>query len=272
MDNPNLDQALDTAWDNTQDTSDLVEGQASQPETPEVTTPEVVDGAVEAETPKKEEKPEQAEKGEGEVEDKFTNVDPETLPEELKAIYKSLQADYTKKRQSDSAKVKEIEERLKAQEATEGEEQDLSNLTPEEIKEIARQEVIDKQSELWRVEAVGKLEQIDPRLNENHPEYEKTAWLDEMVRSRLDQELALYEQENGSPVGFDTEDRAKKLISQIDGYVEEKSKAYLQKQSLLAQEKSKKLQKASPEVTNPTTKRSGSMSLDDAIDSAFENS
>lgn len=33
------------------------------------------------------------------VEDKFSNVDPETLPPELKAIYKNLQADYTKKTQ-----------------------------------------------------------------------------------------------------------------------------------------------------------------------------
>ena len=253
MDNPALDQALDTAWDNTQE-SDVVEPEVSQPTEPEITTPEVVS---EVKTP--------------EAEDKFTSVDPETLPDEVKAIYKSLQADYTKKRQIESAKLKEYESRLKALE-TPSEEQDLSGLTPEQIKEIARQEVEERTAQAWRTEALGKLESIDPRLNENHPDYQKTAWFDISVRATLDQELALYEQENGTPVGFKTEERAKELISQLDGYVEEKSKAYLQKQSLLAKTKSEKLQKASPDVTNPTTKRAGHMNIDEAIDAAFENS
>lgn len=34
------------------------------------------------------------------VEESFSNVDPETLPPELKAVYKNLQSDYTKKTQS----------------------------------------------------------------------------------------------------------------------------------------------------------------------------
>lgn len=254
MDNPSLDQALDTAWDNTQ--GNVVEPEVSQPEVSEVAEPEVV-SEPEVKAP--------------EAEDKFTSVDPETLPDEVKAIYKSLQADYTKKRQIESAKLKEYEARLKALETPE-EEQDLSNLTPEQIKEIARQEVISQQAEAWRAEAVTKLENIDPRLNENHPDYAKTEWFDTAIRATLDQELAKYEQENGSPVGFDVEGRAKKLISNLDGYVEEKSKAYLQKQSLLAKEKSEKLQKASPDVTNPTTKRAGTMSLEESIEAAFENS
>lgn len=257
MDNPSLDQALDNAWGNTQD-SDVVDPKVSQPEVDKVAEPEIVSGApkAEVETP--------------EAEDKFTNVDPETLPDEVKAIYKSLQADYTKKRQIESAKLKEYESRLKALEAP-AEEQDLSNLSPEQIKEIARQEVISQQAEAWRTEAVSKLESIDPRLNENHPDYQKTEWFDTAIRATLDQELAKYEQENGSPVGFDVEGRTKQLISKLDGYVEEKSKAYLQKQSLLAKEKSEKLQKASPDVTNPTTKRAGNMSLEESIEAAFEN-
>lgn len=34
------------------------------------------------------------------AEDKFSNIDPETLPPELKGVYKNLQADYTRKTQS----------------------------------------------------------------------------------------------------------------------------------------------------------------------------
>lgn len=264
MDNPSLDQALNTAWDNTQDdSSDVVEETQSQVVAKdEVTTPEV--GSEE--TPQS--------NGDSEPEDKFSSLNPEELPDEVKPIYKSLQADYTRKRQADSAKVKELEARLdqllNAQEP--GEEEDLSNLTPEQIKEIAKQEVLNETVKVWEATAKQELDEIDPRLNENHPEYEKTAWFDQLIRARLDQELEMYKEENGTPVGFDYKGVAKKLISSLDEYVEEKSKTYLQKQSQLAKSKAEKLQKANPTVTNPETKRSGRMSIDDAIEMAFERS
>lgn len=44
------------------------------------------------------------------AEDKFTNIDPETLSPELKAIYKNLQADYTKKTQSNAETRKKAEQ------------------------------------------------------------------------------------------------------------------------------------------------------------------
>lgn len=43
------------------------------------------------------------------TEDRFSTVDPETLPPELKAIYKNLQSDYTKKTMSAAEKAKKAE-------------------------------------------------------------------------------------------------------------------------------------------------------------------
>lgn len=266
MDNPTLDQVLDSAWDDNNGTvsSDTDGGddtvQGSQPE------PSVEPKPVEVSEPKVTDKP---------TEENFSSVDPESLPEELKNIYKSLQADYTRKRQLETAKLREYETKIKQLEdkLTGGEQEDLSNLTPEEqIRELARQEVKSQQAEAYRSTAKVDLENLDSRLNENHPDFKKFEWLDGMVRAQLDHELSLYEEEHGTPVGFDHVGKAKSLLNSFDAYVEAKAKAYLQEQSRIAKEKAEKTSKASPDVTNPTTRRSGNMSLDDAIETAFGNS
>jgi hypothetical protein len=45
-------------------------------------------------------------------EERFSNVDPNDLPPEMQALYKSLQRDYTQKRQADSAKAAEAQQKL----------------------------------------------------------------------------------------------------------------------------------------------------------------
>jgi len=50
-------------------------------------------------------------------EDRFTDINPDDLPPELQVVYKSLQRDYTKKRQADSNRAREAEERLTQLEA-----------------------------------------------------------------------------------------------------------------------------------------------------------
>lgn len=50
-------------------------------------------------------------------EDRFTSINPDELSPELQQVYKMLQRDYTKKRQEESGRVKDAEERLQAQEA-----------------------------------------------------------------------------------------------------------------------------------------------------------
>lgn len=51
------------------------------------------------------------------VEETFSNIDPKTLPPELQALHKNLQADYTKKTQAIAQKAKEIAEAQKKAQA-----------------------------------------------------------------------------------------------------------------------------------------------------------
>ena len=44
-------------------------------------------------------------------EDSFTNINPESLPEDMKSLYKSMQADYTRKTQDIASRRKEYDER-----------------------------------------------------------------------------------------------------------------------------------------------------------------
>lgn len=64
---------------------------------------------VPAGTPEGQNGPAQTQEQGASVEEQFSNVDPKTLPPELQAIYKSMQADYTKKTQKAAEAAKKAE-------------------------------------------------------------------------------------------------------------------------------------------------------------------
>jgi len=60
-----------------------------------------------------EDKDKQTQEANSQQEENFASIDPETLPDELKSLYKSMQADYTRKTQDLSSRRKEYDEREK---------------------------------------------------------------------------------------------------------------------------------------------------------------
>lgn len=254
-----LDQAIGDIFDGTE--AKEVEVKAEPKETLGEITEEAAKTAVDQETDKPVTEKE---------EEKFTKVNPNDLSPELQSIYKSLQADYTKKRQEESSRVKRLEAELEnLKKGTEGTESIPEGMeeTPEQVAKRVFRET--QETEFDRV---AKLEYptIDPRLDEGKPvEYDSI--LDEWVRSNLTSRLEDYVEENGTNLGFDYKGISKELISKFDSYLTNLKQAYLLKETSRAKEQAGKLQKQSPSISSaPSTKAFKKMNLNDAIESAFD--
>lgn len=260
-----LDQAIGDVFDGTE--TKEVEKEVKVEAKPEVVEPkgEITKEAAKTEVDQETDKPVAEE-----AEEKFTKVNPNELSPELQSIYKSLQADYTKKRQIESERVRRLEEELEnikkstseVKETPEGEEE-----TPEQV---AKRVFRETQEEEFDRTAKMEYPKIDPRLDEGKPvEYDEI--LDEWVRANLTSQLESYVEENGTNLGFDYKGISKELISKFDTYLTNLKKAYLSKETSRAKEQAGKLQKQSPSISAaPSTKAFKKMNLNDAIESAFD--
>lgn len=259
MDTPSaLDTALNNAFDST------VGEEEVKPTEPvaEVEQPEEV-------------KPEEA-KTEEVQEEGFTKVNPAELPEELKPIYKGLVADYTRKRQVETAEVKtvraeneqlkaQLEELLQGREPEAEEHQDSRPLTAEDVERI----FIERQESAWEKQAQADIPTIDGRLDEHNPiEYDEDLFI--KVITKLDEELTSYEAEKGTKLGFNYKQVAEEVIKNYDKKLESKFKSWSQKQTNLVREKADNFKKSAPATsTAKGVKATGKVSLDEAINTAF---
>lgn len=262
-----LDTALEDAIKETEAEPEETVTESEPVEQPEKVKPEEVKD-VEVQEP---------EEGEQQQEESFTKLDPNSLPEEVKPFYKSMLADYTRKRQAESAEVKGLRTEVETLKSTlenlqqqdyEPEQQGDPNrpLIAEEVREI----VIREREQAWETEAQVDFPNLDPRLDENNPiEYDKS--LDFVVRAMLDSELADHIEKTGTKLGFDYKGAVKGILEAENKRLENLFKSWTQKQTQKVKENAEKLKKASPNsVSAPSNKISKGMSLDEALDAALE--
>lgn len=206
-------------------------------------------------------------------EEKFSLVDPETLPDELKGTYKSLQADYTRKRQAESKLLKDLQRKI--QDLETGSKPVLSptvedsTLTPEQrAREIARQTFREEQEKSWIEQAQSDYIRLDDRLDDNSPVHDPK--LDSWLQNTLDDELAKHESESGSKTSFNYKERAKELIEEWDEYISSLNKKFIEKQKQMAKEQATKSAKFSPEVSQAKSKTTHhKVGLDEAFELAL---
>lgn len=221
-----------------------------------VDTPEKAEEAPEQETEK------EAEPAEDKSED-FTNLNPDELPGELKAVYKSLQADYTRKTQEAANIRKESEKRVEELEKRLRELEQPRRMTPEEqLRNAVRGELEADKVMAFRQQAINDYEQADPRLNRDSEDYDKPT--DLYVGQEMDQRLSDHLKQGNSEYTFDYKTALKDVLSDWDEYVQSKNKAFLEKQQAQAKEKAQKVQKQNPKGKSGSS-RPKKPSLDEAI-------
>lgn len=218
-------------------------------------------------------------------EESYTRIDPKTLPPELQAMHKSLLRDYTKKTQALAKQRKEFEERQlqrteQPQEVPQAPVRPNENMSVEEFEAYMlskveekltaqQQKILDEQNQKYLEKAVQEFEATDERLNPESPEGVYDEYMRNAVGIKLDEALAKYTEENGSPIGFDYQSMTEQLIEQYEKHIESRAKAVAEARTKKAFQGVKRTASTSVPSSQAPSKPAGRMSLDEAIDSAF---
>lgn len=203
----------------------------------------------------------------------FTKVNPEELPEELKGVYKSLQADYTRKtqqaakvRKESESRIEELENKLKQLESPNQSQRPKSQT--EQLKDFVKSEIEAEKIQEFRDEAISEYEAADPRLEMDSDTYDKAT--DLFVGQEMDAKLQEHV-ENGKPqYTFDYKKALKETLSDWDSYLQTKKEAFLKDQRKQAKQKTKQVQKQNPKGQSGRG-RPKKVSLDEAIQLARQN-
>lgn len=277
---------------------DVLEEGNSAEQTHNPATPEAQPSAPATATPAGEAKP-AAEPAQPTAEQEaFTHIDPKTLSPELQQVYKSLQADYTRKRQAETAKIREMEAKLAAQGQPQvqpqvpnepGNQDFLGQLglTEEQLSKMSLQEYTaavleaakrgvqleteQKTVETFESQAVVDFLSTDPRLNpelEGSFEPRMATW----VGSEMDKAYEKHINETGTPLGFDYRAEATKLVGQWDEWIENQLKQKVAKTTENAKNNAQKHLRSAPPGTQSRSTVQNAPSLDDAIEAAFDES
>jgi len=268
-DTPTLDEAFDQA------SSELTSKEESPKETEEKPE-ESQEPEKESESPKEEPEP-KAEESEEDKEEAFADKGELVgkTPEEMEEIYKNWQSSYTKKRQAERKELEDMRARLesleKAPKEEKADDKPLSELTPEEyaikVAEMAKTEVNTARNNAY-IEAQEKsFFELDPRLSEDSPTYDKD--LTDLVMMRLSNAREAHDAEGLPITQFDFLGKAKEYIEAFDSRIKNSNQAFLKRQSEIARTRSNDFAKESPKTSGAKSKPKV-MDLDDAIESAFE--
>lgn len=223
---------------------------------------------------------ETTEESEDETEDNqesFTKkFNPDDLPDELRGVYKSLQADYTRKTQELANERKKTASELESLKKQLSELQKPNEEVEKKSPQEELQDFIDRRIEQtgeakriadFRETAIKDYEQSDDRLRLNSDTYDKPT--DLYVGQEMDNRLREHIESGEPEYTFDYKTHLKEVLSEWDEYVQKQQKAFLEKQSKKAKEKAKQVTKQNPKGKSGPG-RPKKMSLDEAIVAASQ--
>lgn len=204
-------------------------------------------------------------------EESFSTTNPDELPDELKGIYKSLQADYTRKTQEIAEKRKESESKIAKLEKTlkelqEAKEQPSQNQQEksgeEQLRDFVKGEIESERVAEYRDQAIADYESTDPRLNQSGDDYDEAT--DLFVGQKMDTLLEKHLEKGNPKYTFDHRSAIKKVLKDWDTYLESKQKSFLEQQQKQAKKKAKEVTKQNPKSKTGVS-RPKKPTLDEAI-------
>jgi polyhydroxyalkanoate synthesis regulator phasin len=200
--------------------------------------------------------------------------DPEKLPPELKGVYKNLMKGFTQGRQKDREELNALREELSSLKSqAPAPEVPAKPMTLEEkVDQLVEQKVTQGKLTAFREQALADYDGIDPRLTQptdDKPNDQYDKLMDHQVGAELDVLLQEHIDKTGSELGFDYKTHAKRLVAEWDGYVQKKVDAFLSKQRDMAKKGERSFEKTNPKTSATSTKPSGAMSLEQAVNAAY---
>jgi len=253
-DTPTLTEALEQA------SSTLSNRESEEAQQVDATESEATDEAIA--------EPEADEQKDAEAEDTpLDKFDPESLPAELKPLYKNLMKGFTQGRQKDREELNKLRQELDGlrQQAPP---EPQKPLTPEEyIQQVAEQTITQKRIEDYKASALADYDNADPRLKIGGEQYDDV--VDMYVATELNRELEKFVTENGSELGFPHRELTKKFLDKWDQKVQTEVENYLAKQKKLAKKAELSSGRFNPKSSAASVKPSGSMTLEQAMQAAI---
>jgi hypothetical protein len=203
--------------------------------------------------------------------------DPEKLPPELKPLYfemkKNMDKGFTQGRQKDRAELNALRKELESLKSGRAETQQQKKLTPEEfIDQTVEQKVREKRVESFRDQALSEYNSLDPRLTQSTDEKPNEKYdpiMDKAIGTQLDQLLQDHLDAGEEEWKFDYKAHGKRLVAEWDAYLQKHTDGYLAKQRDIAKKQERTFQKSNPQASAASTKPSGAMSLEQAVNAAY---
>lgn len=260
-----LDEAFAQADEQLNNREDQSVEEQPKEEAPVAEEPSAEEPSKEVEEPK--EKPKAEDKSES-----FSKLNPEELPDELKGVYKSLQADYTRKtqeladkRKATDRRVEELESQiadLKKKPEGKKDQQSPEDKLKSYISDTVKSEQEAAKIAGFRETAIRDYEQADDRLKLGTDTYDEAT--DLYVGQKMDSKLAEHMKDGEPEYTFDYKAALKDVLSDWDTYVQTRQKAYLEEQTKKAKAEAEKVSKQNPKG-NQQPGRPKKMTLDEAV-------
>ena len=263
---PTLDEAFEQASSTlkTEEQEETTEPQKSE-EVTEEETPEEEESTQPDGDEEKEEATEEEESEETFTEKKLSFNE---LPDDLKPIYKDWQKQYTQKRQSEKAYIKELEEKLAKAETTEQPKQDQDRSVPQGLTPKQLDEYLDiREQNSYIATQEKQFIDLDDRLSEDSPEYDN--WLYNGVVGELTKARESYESKNKTILGFDFVKEAKSLIKNYDEKLLKKGGEVIKEKTAMTRQVLERSKKENPRAKSLEGKTSKPMDIDSSIEAAF---
>jgi len=249
-DTPTIQEAMEMASSSLEDTQEETQETPAEESTPV----EVETETAETETESQEETP-------------LDQFDPETLPEELKPLYKNLMKGFTQGRQKDREELVQLRQELEQMKSSAPVDEVPQDMTPEEyIAKVAEDTVTKTRVEDYKKTALADYNNADPRLTIDGEQYDEV--VDMYVSTELNRELEKYVQANGSELGFNHKELTKQYLGKWDQKVKAEVEKYMANQKKLAKKAELSSGKFNPKSSSASVKPSGKMTLEEATQAA----
>lgn len=274
-----LDQAVDQASSTLKIDQDEVDESVDESPQVQEESKEVEEAEDKSASPDGEEESDES-KEESTDEETFLDKVPtyNELPEEMKAIYKNWQKQYTTKREAERAEIKalkaELEETKKSQaqepktatqQLNQQEQRDTRGMTQEQLDKYLDQ----REEQRYLKSQETQFFKLDSRLNSESPDFDP--YLYGGITEQVIRERDAFDKENGTFIGFDFVGRSKELIKQYDQKLKQKGQEAIKEKTQKSQAFMDKSRKENIKAKSLTGKTNKPLDLDEAVDKAFSN-
>lgn len=277
-----IDEALEQASSTLENIEEVEETETSQPTPDSKKESKETDESAQPDGEEESEEKETKEEAEESFLEKVPTLD--ELPEEMKAVYRNWQKQYTVRRQKDKevisereAKIQQLEEQLNQFKSQPGKASFQPNKARKEDDPETRgmtTEQLDRYLDIREqnryIESQEKqFNDLDSRFSNESPDYDPILY--NGIAGSLAEQRDEYERKMGTVVGFDFIGKAREMLKSYNNKLKKQGGELIKQEVAQKRQKIEKSRKENPNAKNMSGKTDTPMDLDAAVDAAYKS-